>query len=41
MDVAKGDFEHYPPTRWNEQIKSLARDGHIGLEEAKIEKIAL
>lgn len=41
VDFAKGDFEHYPPTRWNEQIKSLARDGHIGLEEAKIEKIAL
>ena len=41
VDFAKGDFEHYPPTRWNEQIKSLARDGHIGLEQAKIEKIAL
>lgn len=41
VDFAKGDFEYYPPTRWNEQIKSLARDGHISLEEAKIEKIAL
>lgn len=41
VDFAKGDFEQYPPTRWNEQIESLARDGYISLEEAKIEKIAL
>ncbi len=41
VDFAKRDFEQYPPTRWNEQIDSLARDGHISFEEAKIEKIAL
>lgn len=41
VDFAKGDFEQYPPTRWNEQIESLSRDGYISLEEAKIEKIAL
>jgi competence protein ComGA len=40
IDFADSDFQNHQPDKWNEQIESLARDGHITAAQAKIEKIA-
>lgn len=39
IDFAKKDFQRHDPEAWNEQIDSLAQDGYISAEQAKIEKI--
>lgn len=39
IDFVERDFQRYDPTSWNEQIDSLAQDGYISAEQAKIEKI--
>ena len=41
IDFAKKDFESHRLDEWNRKIESLAKDGHITVEQAKIEKITL
>ena len=39
IDFANEDFQEYEPKRWNQKIDRLAQDGHITVQQAKIEKI--
>lgn len=40
IDFAKDNFEHHRSEYWNKQIEELVKDGHISVNQAKIEKIS-
>ncbi|QRO07787.1 type II/IV secretion system family protein [Streptococcus oralis] len=40
VDFANKDYQEHQPTRWNEQIDQLLKDGHITSLQAETEKIS-